>query len=70
MEANSVRNHTSDQQNRTTTKLESDLLIKSLITDRIGRHEVLFPVNHKYSAFRRSSKGHKAGEKFGKFSIL
>ena len=46
------------------------MLIKSLITDRIGRHYVLFPVNHKYSAFRRSSKGQKAGEKFGKFSIL
>ena len=41
MESNSVRNHTSDQQNQTTAKRESDLLINS-ITDRIGRHEVLF----------------------------
>ena len=48
-----------------------DRLVKSLITDRIGRHEVLFPVNHKYSTFRRSSKRKKKiGEKFGKFSIL
>ena len=28
-----------DKKNRTTAKRESDLLITSLITDRIGRHE-------------------------------
>ena len=26
---------------------EFDLLIKSMITDRIGRHKVLLPINHK-----------------------
>ena len=31
---------------------ESDLLIMSMITDRIGRQEVLLPVNHKNYNFR------------------
>ena len=31
---------------------ESDLLITSMITDRIGRQEVLLPVNHKNYNFR------------------
>ena len=43
MESNSVFNHRSDQQNRMTAKRESDLSIMSMITDRIGRHEVLLP---------------------------
>ena len=38
MESNSVCNRTSDQS-------ESHLLITSMITDRIGRHEVLLPIN-------------------------
>jgi len=41
VESNSVSNHTSDYQNRTTAKRESDLLITSMITDWIGRHDVL-----------------------------
>ena len=40
-----VCNHTSDKQNRTTARWESDLLIESMITDRIGREEVLLPIN-------------------------
>ena len=31
---------------------ESDLFITSMITDRIGRHEVLLPINHKNYNFR------------------
>ena len=31
---------------------ESDLFITSMITDRIGRHEVLLPINHKNCNFR------------------
>ena len=46
MESNSVCNHASDKQNQTTAKQESDLSITSMITDRIGRHEVLLPINH------------------------
>ena len=38
----------SDSQNQTTAKWESDLLIMSMITDRIGQQEVLFPINQKY----------------------
>ena len=30
----------------------SDLFITSMITDRIGRHEVLLPINHKNYNFR------------------
>ena len=47
MESNSVRNHTNDWQNRTTAKGESDLLITSIITDRIRRHEVLLYLSKK-----------------------
>ena len=43
--SNSVCNHTSDKQKGTTAKRESDLLITSMITDRIGRHEVLLTNN-------------------------
>ena len=31
---------------------ESDLFITSMITDRIGRHKVLLPINHKNYNFR------------------
>ena len=31
---------------------KSDLFITSMITDRIGRHEVLLPINHKNYKFR------------------
>ena len=31
----------------TTAQRESDLFITSIITDRIGRHLVLFPIYHK-----------------------
>ena len=34
---------------------ESDLFITSMITDRIGRHEVLFPINHKNYNFREKN---------------
>ena len=37
---------------RTTAQRESDLFITSMITDRIGRHEVLLPINHKNYNFR------------------
>ena len=47
MDSNSVSNH-----NRTTAQRESDLFITSMITDRIGRHEVLLPINHKNYNFR------------------
>lgn len=35
-------------QTRTTAKREYDLFVTSMITDRIGQHEVLLPINHKY----------------------
>ena len=47
-------NHTSDYQNQTTTKWESDLLIMSMIADRIQWHEVLLPINHKHYNFRKN----------------
>ena len=47
MQSNSVCNHMSDKQDRTTKKC--DLFIMSVvITDRIGRHEVLLPINQNY----------------------
>ena len=38
----------SDSQNQTTANWESNLLIMSMITDRIGKHEILFPINQNY----------------------
>ena len=35
----------SDEQNWTTVKQESDLLIMSMITERVGQQEVLLPIN-------------------------
>ena len=53
MESGSVCNHTSDEQNRTTAKQESDLLITSMITARIGRQEILLPINHNHFNFQK-----------------
>ena len=44
---------------------ESDLFITSVITDQIGRHKVLLPINHKkmlISEKRRIVKLWKKGE--------
>ena len=38
----------SDEPNQTTTKQGFDLLIASMITDRIGQHKVLLPINKNY----------------------
>ena len=53
MESNSVCIHTSDLQNWTTAKRESDLSVTRMITNRIGRHEVLLPINHNHYNFRK-----------------
>ena len=42
MESNSVCNHSSEK------RYSPICLITSMITARIGRHEVLVPVNHNY----------------------
>ena len=39
----------SDNQNQSTASQESDLLITSMITDRIGQHEVPLPIIHNYN---------------------
>ena len=48
MESNSVCNHMSVKQNWMTAKQESNLLIMSMITDRIGQHKVLLSINQNY----------------------
>ena len=48
MEFNLVCNHTNDEQNRATAKRESDLLIASIIKDRIRRDKVLPPTNQNF----------------------
>ena len=40
------------KQNRTTAGRESGGLITSMITDRIGRHEVLLQINHDYNKIK------------------
>ena len=49
-------NHMSKSQNRTTAKRESDLLITSVITDCIGRHDVLLPNNYNNYNFPQKLK--------------
>ena len=53
MESNSVRNNTSDLHNWTTLKRESDLLITSMMIDRIGRQELLLPIDHNSYNFQK-----------------
>ena len=53
MKSNSLCNHTSDKQNWRTAKRESNLLITSMITERIGQQEVLLPTNHNCFNFRK-----------------
>ena len=43
-------------QNRTTAKRESHLLITSMITDRIGRHEVLLPIIKTMTKFEKETR--------------
>ena len=54
---NSVCNYTSD-----------DLFITSMITDRIGRHEVLLTINHKNYNFREK-KNSQVYKRKGKFAL-
>ena len=56
MESNSVCNHASDKQNQMTGKRESDLSITSMITDWIGRYDVLLPINQNYDKIREMNK--------------
>ena len=44
MESNSVCNHTSDP-----LRGRPICLITGMITDRIGRHKVLLPINHNFN---------------------
>ena len=46
----------SDQQNWTTSKWESNLLITSLITDQMGQHKVLLPINKTIAKFEKETK--------------
>ena len=54
-ESNSVYNHISDSKNRTTSKRETDLLITSVITDRIRRYEVLLSIIQNYDKFEKET---------------
>ena len=56
MDSDSVCSHTSDLQNRTLAKLDSDLLITCMITDRIALHSVLLPINNKDYNFREAQE--------------
>ena len=47
-----ICNQTIDKQNWTTMKLESDLLVASMIKDRIGQHKVLLKINQNYDKMR------------------
>ena len=60
MESNSVCNHTSDQKKLDNfispiclSLQESELLIMSMITERIGQHKALLLVNQHYDNLRK-----------------
>ena len=46
------------EQNQTTVKRESDLLITNMIKDWIRRHDVLLPINHNNYNFPQQLKFH------------
>ena len=56
MESNLICNQTIDKQNWTTMKLESDLLVASMIKDRIGQHKVLLTINQNYDKMWERNK--------------
>ena len=56
MESNSVSNHTSENKIGRPRSGNNDLFITNMITDRIGRYEVLLPINHKNYNFREKKK--------------
>ena len=51
-----ICNQTIDKQNWTTMKLESDLLVASMIKDRIGQHKVLLTINQNYDKMWERNK--------------
>ena len=53
MNSNSVCNHTSDEQNWTTAKWESNLSITSMITHRTGQQKVLLLIDPNRYNFRK-----------------
>ena len=54
--SNSICNRTSDWQNPPTAKRESDLLMASVITYRIGRRDVLLRINQNYHKIPETNK--------------
>ena len=50
-------------QNRATAEQESDLFIMSMITDRTGRHKVLWPINHKNYNFQENKNSQVGKER-------
>ena len=58
---------------RVITKLDDraiDLFITSMVTDRIGRHEVLLPINHKNYNFREKKNSQVMKEREIFFTTL
>ena len=51
-----ICNQTIDKQNWTTMKLESDLLVASMIKDKIGQHKVLLTINQNYDKMWERNK--------------
>ena len=51
-----ICNQMIDKQNWTTMKLESDLLVASMIKDRIGQHKVLLTINQNYDKMWERNK--------------
>lgn len=51
-----ICNQTIDKQNWTTMKLELDLLVASMIKDRIVQHKVLLAINQNYDKMWERNK--------------
>ena len=50
---NWICNRRSDQQNHTIAQRQSDMLVTSMITERIGQHDNLSLMNQKFTKFQK-----------------
>ena len=67
MESNSICYHKSD--NKIGRPRTGHEFITTMITDRIGRHEVILPINHKYDNFQKQKNSPVMKEIKGKIYI-
>ena len=70
--SNSVSNHTSDNKIGRPRSRIPIFFITSIITDRIGRHKILLPINHKKYNFqeKKNSQDMKETQMISKIAAV